>query len=81
MGILKDSPSQYREMGLAIVAVQVLTVIRIVTIDAMDAPTKRTQIIAVIFNTDDEVNGGLLGGETLIEIKNSHSSSPSNLNL
>lgn len=63
-------------MGFAVVAVQILTVIGTVTIDIMNASAERTDISTVVLNLNDEVDGGLLSGKTLIEVKNRHSSSP-----
>ena len=57
MGILKDGSLQDGEMGFAVVAVQILAVVRLVTVDVMDAATERAHIIAVVLNLDDEVNG------------------------
>ena len=57
MGILKDGSLQDGEMGFAVVAVQILAVVRFVTLDVMDAATERAHIIAVVLNLDDEVNG------------------------
>lgn len=76
MGVLKDGSSKDGEMGLAVVAVQILAVVRLVTVDVVDTTAERTHISAVVLNLDDEINGGLLRGETLMEIKYSHSSSP-----
>ena len=68
-------------MGFAVVAVQVTPVVPLITVDVMDTSTERAHISAVVLNLDDEINGRLLCGETLMEIKNSHSSSPFSLNL
>ena len=57
MGVLKDSTLQHREMGLAVVAVQILTVVSTVTVDVVNATAERTHISTVVFNLDDEVNG------------------------
>lgn len=75
MGILKDSSAQCREMGLAVVAVQVTTIVSLVAVDVVNTTAERTHISAVVLNLDDKVNGRLLRGEMLMEIKNSHSSS------
>lgn len=75
MGILKDSPRKDRKMGLTVVTIQVLAVVSLVTIDVVDTTAERADISSVILNLDDEINGRLLRGEPLVEIKNSHSSS------
>jgi len=75
MGVLKDGSSKDGEMGLAVVAVQILAVVRLVTVDVVDATAEWAHISAVVLTLDDEINGGLFCGKTLMEIKNSHSSS------
>ena len=57
MCILKDSSLQYGEVGFAVVAVQILAVIGIVTVDIVNATAERTHISAVVLYLDDEVNG------------------------
>ena len=57
MSILKDGSFQHGEMGFAVIAVQVLAVVSIVTVDIVNTTAERTHISAVVFNTDDEVNG------------------------
>ena len=62
-------------MGFAVVAVQILTIVGTITVDVVNTSAERAHISTVVFNLDDEVNGRLLCGEPLMEIKNSHSSS------
>ena len=62
-------------MGLAVVAVQVTPVVPFVAVDVVDTAAERAYISAVVLNLDDEINGGLLRGESLLKIKYSHSSS------
>lgn len=81
MSVLKDSSLQYGEMGFAVVAVQILAIVGTVTVDVVNTTAERTHISAVVLYLDDEINGRLLRRKLLMEIKNSHTSSPSNLNL
>lgn len=76
MGVFKDGSFQYGEMRFAVITVQILAVFGTVTIYIMNASAERTDISTVVLNFDDEVNGWLFRGETLIEIKNRYSSSP-----
>ena len=57
MGILKDGSSKNGEMGLAVITIQILAVVSIVTVDIVNTTAERTHISAVVFNFDDEVNG------------------------
>ena len=46
-----------REMGFAVITVQILTIVGTVTIDIMNASAERTDISTVVLNLDDKING------------------------
>ena len=72
MGVLKDGSLQCGEMGLAVVAVQILSTVPPVAVDIVGAATERAHILTVVLNLDNEINRRLLRGESFLELEYCH---------